>query len=835
MQNTIFNKIPGSLIKAIIIILSAYTIFTSGIVFIQATITESLSVDNIFINFEDSFNYSGKGVKVVYVRPGSETEKSGVKSGDIILKIDNFDILNANQYRSIINSYRSETTLEYYLKRGNDMLIAKVTIYKYFHFIFFAFSFLGFAFLFNAIMAGLSAPKNPVNLIFFLTGIFACLGFNIYGGAWYYSGYGTFIFYNFTFALIFFYPLFLHFFMTYPRKYEFGLRIYIISGAYIITVLILIFNILYLTESITPSVYQIFLSLEYLPLIFMLAGIFLFIASYRSFKSQKEKKPFRIIFLGMISGLAGLIYYHLLFNLYISPNYESILLRIPVLLILAIPVSFSYSIIKYRILNTGFSYKRNILLIFVSLILIFLFIIILHFLNSFIIKNITSGQEIILFFLIITLVFIFDFLNKYTRRKIDKYLLRNTDAQKKVYIEFTESLPFYIKTDDIIDRLSETIINAFKVNGAKVLINQTEYSELYNEINASENLIRADNSFKPKDFIAEKIYLIEKENPIFDKLELPESAEKVMAAPIKDKNTNFGMVLIFSDDLNYILSENEYELLETICYHTAIALKNARLRLEETKKIRIEEELQIARRIQRSLLPVNYYSDDLLEISAFLSQSNLIGSDYYDILNKTDSKILVTIADISGKGIPASIYMAKLQSMSRFAANLYDSPKKILTELNEKITGKIESNSFISMLIAIFDKEQKNVKIARAGHNYPLIRHNGKIEVLKPGGVALGLTNKETFSNSIEEISIPLKEDMIFLLYTDGLNEAMNEKRKEFSLEKVIEILSINNTSNIKELQQILVNSVYSYMNNNKQFDDLTTVFVRIKSRFNQI
>jgi sigma-B regulation protein RsbU (phosphoserine phosphatase) len=826
------EKIPDNLLKFFVLALSVYTFLICGVIFFKASLTDSLTMDDIFVDFTNPENHKNEGVIIWELKPGGNADNAGLLKGDVILRINEDYVTGVNQYRNLLNRYESGDTLEYLIKRGTVNFIAQIQVYKYFHFIFYIFSLLGFGFLFNSFVVGLSKPKELTSFLFFLLGISACLGFNIFGGGVYYSGFGTFIYHNFWLGSMMFYPLILHFFLTFPVKYEFPKRKYLLLLLYILPIIFFVLDFIPSFFSNENTLYKIAYLLGYIPFSFLGFGILAFLISYFRIKDEEKKKPLKIIFFGLMLGLIGFIYYFFIFNPVISPRYGSVLLRIPALLVLAIPASFSYSILKYKILDSGYSLKRNILIIFVSLILIFIFLIILNIISSFIIKHFGQGEKLLILFVVVLLIFLFDFINKAIRRTIDNKLLRNTDIQKKLYLEFTESLPYFKKAGDISERLISTIKNLFRIDYVKLWINRDEYPLLYNEILNYNFIFKIQDVIKNDFFEKNKHIIISKSDKLFNQFNPPPETLKIFIFPVGKKNVLTGGIILYISEYELMFSDSEIELLETISYNAGAAFENARLRLEELKKLRLDEELEIAKHIQNSLIPEINISDENFEISAFNSHSDSISGDFFDIIKFDDKKFLLIVGDTSGSGIPAALLMSKIQSMTRFAAKFYHKPEEILKELNKNIYNEYEKHTRVTMALALFNLKNNEVTIAGAGHNYPLLRESNSLKIIKTGGIAMGIENEGIFNPAIEEKTIFLKDNPVFLFYNCGASDPDGKIINDDIFKKLLDFMQNHPTDDINILQQNLVNSVYKYMKDIKYYEDLTTVLIKIKTEY---
>jgi len=241
----------------------------------------------------------------------------------------------------------------------------------------------------------------------------------------------------------------------------------------------------------------------------------------------------------------------------------------------------------------------------------------------------------------------------------------------------------------------------------------------------------------------------------------------------------------------------------------------------------IKEELDLARKIQQGLFPKASPEVAGLDISGVSVPALSVGGDYYDFVQLGPKKILAVVADVSGKGMSAALYMSKIQGMVQLAAHMYDTPKEMLVNINRRIFDGLDRKSFITMILALFDMKKKEVRICRAGHNKGLLSVNGKIRFLEGGGMGLGLERGPLFENTIEEIRVPIKQKSLFLFYTDGITEAMNEKQQQLGEEAIVHVLKTNWLLSANNIQQGILTAVEKFRGTAEQHDDVTMVVVK--------
>ncbi len=251
---------------------------------------------------------------------------------------------------------------------------------------------------------------------------------------------------------------------------------------------------------------------------------------------------------------------------------------------------------------------------------------------------------------------------------------------------------------------------------------------------------------------------------------------------------------------------------------------------QQGEKERMEEDLRVARNIQMSLLPQEYVEVEGLKIAAVCLPANEMGGDYYDLLPLANHRLGVLIADVSGKGTSAALYMAELKGLILSLSRNHGSPKALLTELNEILAPNLDRRSFVTMTYAIIDSQKRTLRVARAGHN-PLIHFDGRTgqtRLLSPPGLALGFDSGDTFKAVIQELEIPLVHGDTFLFFTDGISEAMNGASELFGEGRLAAILKEANALSSDDLKERILHEVRVFAAGESPHDDMTMVIVKV-------
>ena len=252
---------------------------------------------------------------------------------------------------------------------------------------------------------------------------------------------------------------------------------------------------------------------------------------------------------------------------------------------------------------------------------------------------------------------------------------------------------------------------------------------------------------------------------------------------------------------------------------------------EQGERQRLEEELRIARQIQMSLLPgEGLVSLAGIQIAALCLPAAEVGGDYYDLLPLGESRMGVLVADVSGKGTSAALYMAELKGLVLSLSRIHSSPARLLVEANRILAANMDSRSFVTMTYAVVDTAARRMRYARAGHN-PLLHfraRTGTTEVLTPAGLGLGLDPGERFDEILEEAEVALEPGDVFLFFTDGLSEAMNERAELFGEARLRRILEQGQDLKSEQMKERILSEVRGFVGGAAPQDDLTLVLLKV-------
>jgi phosphoserine phosphatase RsbU/P len=311
------------------------------------------------------------------------------------------------------------------------------------------------------------------------------------------------------------------------------------------------------------------------------------------------------------------------------------------------------------------------------------------------------------------------------------------------------------------------------------------------------------------------------------------AVRSVIVVPLIFRQRFFGVLAVTNPAGDQLFNEADFTLMQSLAEQAALALHNAEFLHLQIEKKQLDLDLSIASGIQQMLLPRVTPQLTGLELDARYTPAQRVGGDLYDFFSLSETRLGIVVADVSGKGIPASLLMAISRTNLRQIATRHTSPSRVLVELNQALATDIKAGLYVTMLYAIVDVAGNEVTVARAGHELPLfVRRdpaNGiaRADFVGSEGMALGLVPDEMFSTAIEDRTEKFGPGDLLVLYTDGLTEAPNDEGKEFSGARLADIVRESRLKTSREINDAILENVQRFTGETGQRDDFTLVTVK--------
>ncbi len=575
---------------------------------------------------------------------------------------------------------------------------------------------------------------------------------------------------------------------------------------------------------------------------------------YKKKQNPEHKKLVKPIkWAGYVAVLFSVILLFLTFN-----RYETVKMGYIGIPLLLLPISYLYTIGRYRLLNLDLRIRRNIQYTFVSTLWITL-LMVFFFVSLSILKQISfdipnihfSGTTIeiidspigveeqhreekwVVMLFAILMAFLFLQVGRYGKKLIDQKYYRvhynYRDAIDTLSRMTSGQLNITVLAQNFVDRvanlmhLKKACLLLFRDH--KVISCCQAYHAFNKEwhetcLTLSPELY-TNLSRRRMDHAVLVDYM-----PTGLKQPLQDQGFR-QVIPIHNNNTLIGALLAGEKRSETPFDQEDLEFLNTAASQASTTIVNSYLYADLAEKERLKHELSIARRIQTSSLPQTIPFVKNLDISGITFPALEVGGDYYDFLNGNPGSLMVILGDVSGKGISAALYMAKVQGVFRSLYGFKLSPSELFLRANDILCRDFEKSSFATAIGATFYTEEKKMILARAGH-LPLYYFNsrkGLLEQLTPGGIGLGLDRKGLFAKKLEEQTIHYQQGDIFIFISDGITEARNSENTEFGEEQVFKPEWIN--MNARSIRDHIMEAVNGFVGDREQLDDQTIVVVK--------
>ena len=804
-----------------------------------------------------------------FVKVHGVTWNAGIRDGDKLLAIkDKFLSSNATA-QQILNQFEKGTFAKYTVERNGIIFNANVFIKKFFSFPNFAHALLGFFWLLIGFVVLMAKPDGTVQKLFYGIGAAQILSATIVLlQSVYFSpdfNFGNVIpsilAYVWSFSICYSPFLILFFFWNFPKQFKFLEKkwvkplIFIIPGIFSIIVFSLCMFAFWSRDIPIHDLLKLTIPLQILTLSGYFIGYISLLVNYRRLETNEEKKPIRIILWAFTLTLIAAVYSGYIAPAIADTAFNAPEFYAPIILIVVFPIAFAYSIFRYQLMDVSVVVKNTITYGAATLTIAAIYFLAIYVIGqgvSQIITGIVEYQVIIagVLFIIFALVF------QSTKDRFQDFLTARfypeQFAYQKVLVQFSNEVATLVGLDKILDSMKETFVNALKIKTFGILIK--------NGKDKSFVLVRSvgisDPSLSVKEFSAEGgLKFIQEKYLSTDRIAIErqdflnvfaESSNQLIKEnvhtiiPMIIKSKVVGFLLFGLKRSGSQFAGKDIDLLIAAANQSAIAIENARLYESETEKHTIERDLELARKIQQGLLPKCIPDMHGLDICGQMVPAMQVGGDYYDLIPIEDpatrdgdpatgnSKLFVVVGDVSGKGLSASLYMTKLQTMVQLACTPGKSPREILIEINKRFYESIERNWFVTMTLALFDMEKRTVKFCRAGHMPIFTSTNGTVNTYRTRGLGIGLEKGILFESTLNEEELALKPGQVYAFFSDGITEAMNENYDLFGEEKLTEILQKRNNKNCSEIMGEIWKSIETFRGNASPSDDMTMVLVKV-------
>ncbi|MBN2185697.1 MAG: SpoIIE family protein phosphatase [Candidatus Krumholzibacteriota bacterium] len=798
-----------------------------------------------FFGLEDFANSPYHGIRhsnLVFLEyfDDSPAKDSGLIAGDRIFAVDGVPVRNIIHFKYLTYSNLDHRPQTYTIARGDSLFHTKIEYIsqprpRFFEkialsFVAFTFILVGFylilkrhdilgrlfsinCFIFSFLLTERPAVSTPV--------------LHVIGE----------LFYDCLFAFL---PaVFLHFFLIFPGKdiHRGSRRSMLTKWLYLPPSLIFIsFFVLALmnySSEIDPSILLISNSIVSIYwVLYMIGGVTMFIRTYMTSDSIQKIK-FRIAALGLVTGTVPVTAVIVLRQF--VPSFHLPLEFLSMISLSFISISFAYAILKHDAFDMRKVFKAGLAYVILPIFFVGLFYFSAKaFGPKF--PNFPGGGHYPTILASVLLALIAVLLVKAEIQNfVDRLFMKDRKVFRSKVIEFSRRIQFLGSIKEISDFAVSELKNLLKSEHIHIFLKDGSKKFIHRQSSPAGIHI-------PLTEFPDGIEIInmsrEKRRPImveyYDRLWINNNLDRIsielisllnvsVILPLIEQNEMLGFILLGKKRSGKPYNRTDAEILELIGERCSAAIRHNILFNVSVEKEKLEKEVRLASEIQKRLLPENPPELNNTSISGRLLNSMDVGGDFYDFVEFTEEVVGIAVADVSGKGIPASLLMTTLQASFRSEATTEKSPAEVITALNKSLYRRSELSKFATFFYAKYDDSSGLLRYSNGGSFPPLlIRQDGKIEQLKRGGILVGV-DPDSYYN---EGAVMLFPGDLLMIYTDGVIDQENSKGDYFGEERLTSFLKSHTELKADEIIRKLYEAIRIFGEGSFK-DDMTSVILK--------
>ncbi len=496
--------------------------------------------------------------------------------------------------------------------------------------------------------------------------------------------------------------------------------------------------------------------------------------------------------------------------------------------------SLVYATIRHQFLEVRLVFRQSFVYTITSAVLVGAYILLVIQSKKWLEPVFGSQAEMVSYVFIILILLIFQPINNWIDNTIKSLFIKTKTDHRNIIERFSRQVISQFEPKHLRQIIDETLRTSLLVDKVYfVLFDDTINDYALLPENDSERRIVIDRA----DIMLRGINLLD--NPTFfssltnytedSKLaEMLQERKIRLILPMKDADHLLGFLALTDKLSRYRFSSEDINLLGVLSNQMVSALTNARLYVESLERIRLQEEVSMAREIKLDLLPAHPPVMENTVISAHTIPSRTIGGDFYDFIPLDNNRMGILIADASGKGMPAALMIAQIQAMIRSELNNGIHMTTMLKNVNHQIVKSTYPEKYVTLFYGELKYETGEFHYSNAGHNYPiLIKEDGTTDLLKVGGPVVGALPDMDY----ESHKVILNENDLLFLFTDGLSEAMNDEEEEYTEERIMRFLCSNRIHEPNKLIEMILDDVKSHDNSFPPRDDTTIVALKMNGK----
>ncbi|MBE0642865.1 MAG: SpoIIE family protein phosphatase [Bacteroidetes bacterium] len=629
-----------------------------------------------------------------------------------------------------------------------------------------------------------------------------------------------------------FLPMLLHFLLVFPEEWFMKERPRLRMALVYLPYLALAASGYLIQEYALLDDFRVYATVvDFVYVITPILGLFILLGSRRRAAAPLTLRVIRVVRIGMLAFAVGFILLILLNHLYVFYDFlvpGAIQLRIAALLLvtLALPVSFWYALLRYGFLDVHILFKRTTLYAILSTVVVLVFIVLFSFLDA-AIDEFTTIDTLLVSVIVTAVIAIFvglakDWLEEMLNRRLfhDEYQRR--EALRKLSRELLNVLEpetlVRMLTDELRGILELEFVTAVEWDGigmGRTLAGDRLPDELLARLTEQPGLFSS----------------VEK-GTVLNVTSIPggSALQQLNAFFCINAENGYRVCLLLGKKRSgRTLGNEELAELQALAEHATLGWKNAMLSEDMREKERIKQDVLIAQHIQTAMLPSRTPESEVFELAAITLPAREVGGDFYDYLPFSDGLLGLVVGDVSDKGVSAAMIMASTISTVRFAAEIEDSPRRILEVANRRLYRDTFRQMFSAVCFAILDERTLEMRFTNAGLPKPLLVREGEaflIEWSENGShYPLGMLPETDYHEEL----LQLQPGDVLVLYTDGIIESTNERDDEFGIRRLRDTVRATASKTAQEILFQIITEAQEHHGGTDQSDDVTMMVLRVR------
>ena len=636
-------------------------------------------------------------------------------------------------------------------------------------------------------------------------------------------------------------PVFLHFFLSFPRRSRWLSRIpggaaLLYVPAALMVPFVLKFESDFILFNREPSTAM--MAFEQVAAILFVVmgvlGVIAFLNSVRRITSPLLRRSLRWVLPGTALGVLPPLTVGAILNL--RPDLQIPGERYVFLTLVLVPLSFAHAIVRYGLMDLELVVKRSAIYAGLTAFLVAVYYLVAEVLGSFVADLTGTGQKILSFACVFATALLFVPVRDRLQEFVDRSFYRSRYNYRTTLRKFSSALASFMDRDEIVRLLLHRLPDLLETDRAVLFIRS--YKDETLQISGTRGIGEGElplSMFRPSRSLVAwwretggPIPLGERDHSRLENLPQEERLLFETLSPgaivlLPGEKQIEGILTLGEKRFGERYRAEDLELLATIGDQAGTALSGSRLHEEALEKRRLEEELAVARHIQRSLLPSRVPDRDGVEIAAMTRPCRQVGGDFYDFLDYGAEGLGLAVADVSGKGVPAALILSSLQATLRAEARPGRSPVPIVSRINQRLCGDLQPGSFASLLFGHLDVAARTFHYVNAGHPAGLLlRQDGAIQRLSEGGLLLGVESGAMYEVGVAQLGL----GDLLVLYSDGVTDVLNGEEEEFGSDRLESLLPSLAHLPLQGILDRIVDSVESFVGGALP-DDLTLLVAR--------